>query len=55
MADTVGKKGRTNHSQASVNEVHLWELALYISEARLRSVVAAVGKSVEALRKYLRK
>lgn len=54
MADDVSKTGGTDRSQSNVNDVHFWELALYASEAHLRSLIAGVGKSIEAIRVYLR-
>jgi hypothetical protein len=58
MADDLNKRGPQDSARVNVNEVHelrYWTARLGVSEARLRSAVAAAGTSAEAVRKYLGK
>ena len=56
MADDLSKRGPQDQSRVNVNEPHelrYWTQALGVSEARLRSAVAAAGTSTRAVRDYL--
>ena len=56
MADDLSKRGPQDKAQINVNEAHelrYWTFVLGVTEARLRSAIAAAGTSAEAVRKYL--
>lgn len=58
MADDLTKKGPEDRARINVNELHevrYWTKILNVTEAKLRSAVAAAGTGVEAVRKYLGK
>ena len=56
MADDLGNRGSQDRSRINVNEQHelrYWTQALGVTEAKLRSAVAAAGTGVAAVKKYL--
>lgn len=56
MADDLHKKGPEDQARINVNEPHevrYWTKTLGVTEAKLRSAVAAAGTWVQAVRKYL--
>lgn len=56
MADDLSNRGPQDRSQINVNESHemrYWTQALGVTEAKLRSAVAAAGTSAHAIRDYL--
>ena len=56
MADDKAERGPADAARINVNEAHemrYWTQALGVSEAKLRSAVAAAGTSSRAVRDYL--
>lgn len=56
MPDDLSNRGPQDRSRINVNEVHelrYWTKEFGVTEARLRSAVAAAGSSVAAVKKYL--
>ncbi|VWX59350.1 conserved hypothetical protein [Burkholderiales bacterium 8X] len=56
MADDLSNRGPQDRSRINVNEPHelrYWTHTLGVSEAKLRSAVAAAGTGVAAVKKYL--
>jgi hypothetical protein len=56
MADDLMNRGPQDQSRINVNEAHemrYWTQTLGVSEAKLRSAVAAAGTSSRAVRDYL--
>lgn len=56
MVDDLSNRGPQDRARINVNEEHevrYWTEALNVSEAQLRTAVAAVGGSVEAVKQYL--
>ncbi|RYF76292.1 MAG: DUF3606 domain-containing protein [Comamonadaceae bacterium] len=58
MSDNLSDRGPQDRSRINVNEAHelrYWREALGVTEAKLRSAVAAAGVSAEAVKRYLGK
>jgi len=58
MADDLSKRGPQDATRIDVNEAHevrYWTQALGVTEAQLRSAVAAAGVEVKDIRTYLGK
>ena len=58
MADDLSKRGQPDCSRINVNEAHemrYWTQTLGVTEAQLRSAVAAAGVEVKDVRTYLGK
>jgi hypothetical protein len=58
MADKLDNRGPQDRSRINVNEAHelrYWTQTLSVTEAKLRSAVAAAGVSTEKVRQYLGK
>ena len=58
MSDDLSNRGPQDRSRVNVNEPHelrYWTKELGVTEAKLRSAVAAAGVSVEKVRRYLGK
>ena len=58
MTDDLSNRGPQDRSRVNVNEPHelrYWTKELGVTEAKLRSAVAAAGVSVEKVRRYLGK
>lgn len=56
MADDKSKTGSPDRDRINLNEdyeVQYWTKALQITPEKLRSVVAAVGNSAQAVREHL--
>jgi hypothetical protein len=56
MADDLTQRGPQDAARINVNEHHelrYWTQTFGVTEAKLRSAVAAAGTSTEAVRKYL--
>lgn len=56
MADDLSNRGPQDAARINVNEQHelrYWTRTFGVTEARLRSAVAAAGTSADAVRKYL--
>jgi hypothetical protein len=56
MADDLSKRGPEDASKVNVNEPHevrYWTQVLGVSEAKLRSAVAAAGTATRDIRDYL--
>lgn len=56
MADDLSNNGPQDRSRINVNEAHevyYWTHAMDVTEAQLRTAVAAVGVSVEEVRQHL--
>ncbi|MET3178956.1 DUF3606 domain-containing protein [Variovorax sp. NFACC27] len=58
MADDLNKRGPQDASRINVNEAHevrYWTQTLGVTEAQLRSAIAAAGVEVKDVRAYLGK
>jgi hypothetical protein len=58
MADDLSKRGPQDATRINVNELHevrYWTQALGVTEAQLRSAIAAAGVEVRDVRVYLGK
>jgi hypothetical protein len=58
MADDLSKRGPQDATRIDVNEAHevrYWTQTLDVTEAQLRSAVAAAGVEVKDIRTYLGK
>jgi len=58
MADDLSQRGQPERSRINVNEAHemrYWTQTLGVTEAQLRSAVAAAGVEVKDVRTYLGK
>ncbi|MCT8179786.1 DUF3606 domain-containing protein [Variovorax sp. Varisp41] len=58
MADDLSQRGQPDRSRINVNEAHemrYWTQTLGVTEAQLRSAVAAAGVEVKDVRTYLGK
>lgn len=58
MAENLSNGGPQDRSRINVNDVHelrYWTQAFSVTEAKLRSAVAAAGVSTEKVRHYLGK
>ncbi len=58
MPDDLKNRGPQDRSRVNVNEPHelrYWTRAFGVTEAKLRSAVAAAGVSVDKVRRYLGK
>ncbi|MDB5826520.1 MAG: hypothetical protein JWQ73_740 [Variovorax sp.] len=58
MADNLNNRGPQDRSRINVNESHelrYWTQTFNVTEAKLRSAVAAAGVSVDKVRHYLGK
>ncbi|MDM0110643.1 DUF3606 domain-containing protein [Variovorax sp. J22R133] len=58
MSDDLSNRGPQDRSRVNVNEPHelrYWTREFGVTEAKLRSAVAAAGVSVEQVRRYLGK
>ncbi len=58
MADKLDNRGPQDRSRINVNEAHelrYWTQTFSVTEAKLRSAVAAAGVSAEKVRQYLGK
>jgi hypothetical protein len=56
MADDLTDRGAQDRARINVNEAHevrYWTEALNVDEDQLRSAVAAVGVSADAVRRFL--
>ena len=58
MADNLSNRGPQDRNRINVNEAHelrYWTQTFSVTEAKLRSAVAAAGVSTEKVRHYLGK